>query len=136
MIMVALTSNLVMYTLYSGILEKLPDDSSLKLIDIWLLHGLLMPMVVFITLATNELLKIKLPNETKHFASIKSPALSDYWVKIGTKTVKVVPENVPMAKEEGSWEKKRKSCMLVCKVIMPTFSIIFIVVYFAVCLSD
>ena len=28
MIMVALTSNLVMYTLYSGVQEKLPDDSS------------------------------------------------------------------------------------------------------------
>ena len=39
MIMVALTSNLVMYTLYNAILEKMPEDSSLKLIDIWLLHG-------------------------------------------------------------------------------------------------
>ena len=55
-ITVALTSNLVMYTLYNGIQEKLPEVSSLKLIDIWLLHGLLMPMVVFVILATNELI--------------------------------------------------------------------------------
>ena len=35
-IMVALTSNLVMYTLYSGIQSELPKDATLKLIDIWL----------------------------------------------------------------------------------------------------
>ena len=57
--MVALTSNLVMYTLYHSIQDKLPEDSSIKLIDIWLLHGLLMPMVVFVTLAANELIHPK-----------------------------------------------------------------------------
>ena len=46
-IMVALTSNLVMYTLYNTIQEQLPPDSNLKLIDAWVLHGLTMPMVVF-----------------------------------------------------------------------------------------
>ena len=59
MIMVALTSNLVMYTLYHSIQDKLPEDSSIKLIDIWLLHGLLMPMVVFVTLTANELILSK-----------------------------------------------------------------------------
>ena len=54
--MVALTSNLVMYTLYSSIQAELPKDSSLKLVDVWLLHGLLMPMVVFVILAMNELI--------------------------------------------------------------------------------
>ena len=60
MILVALTSNLVMYTLYNAILEKMPEDSSLKVIDIWLLHGLLMPMIVFIVLAANELMMSKI----------------------------------------------------------------------------
>ena len=59
-IMVSLTSNLVMYTLYSAIQEKLPEDSSYKLIDYWLLHGLVMPMVVFIVLAINELANSRL----------------------------------------------------------------------------
>ena len=56
MIMVSLTSNLVMFTLYSSIQEKLPEDSSFKLIDVWLMHGLLMPMVVFVVLVADELL--------------------------------------------------------------------------------
>ena len=56
MIMVSLTSNLVMYTLYSSIQEKLPEDSSFKFIDVWLMHGLLMPMVVFLVLVVDELL--------------------------------------------------------------------------------
>ena len=53
-IMVSLTSNLVMYTLYSSIQEKLPEDSSFKLIDVWLMHGLLMPVVVFLVLFADE----------------------------------------------------------------------------------
>ena len=47
LIVVSLTSNLVMFTLYTAIQEKLPEDSNFKLIDIWLLHGLIMPMIVF-----------------------------------------------------------------------------------------
>ena len=39
-ITVSLTTNLVMYTLNRRVQEKLPDDSSLKLIEIWLLHNL------------------------------------------------------------------------------------------------
>ena len=54
-IMVNLTSSLVMYTLYNAIQEDLPADSSLKLIDLWLLHGILMPMVVFTILAISEI---------------------------------------------------------------------------------
>ena len=62
LIMVSLTSNLVMYTLYNAIQADLPEDSTLKLIDIWLLHGLVMPMVVFIVLAVNELVASKGPH--------------------------------------------------------------------------
>ena len=50
---VALTTGLVMQTIYNGIQEKLPENSSFKLIDAWLLHGTLMPMVVFVILACN-----------------------------------------------------------------------------------
>ena len=56
-IMVALTSTLVMYTLYTGINDKLPVSSSIKMIDIWLLQGILTPFLVFIVLAISKLLK-------------------------------------------------------------------------------
>ena len=46
--MVALTSMLVMYTLYSSTTQVLPKTSYMKMIDIWLLPGLLLPFVVFV----------------------------------------------------------------------------------------
>jgi hypothetical protein len=47
-IMVSLTSMLVMYTLYQSISGSLPQTAYLKMIDVWLLFGLLMPFVVFL----------------------------------------------------------------------------------------
>ena len=86
-IMVALTSNLVMYTLYSAIQEKLPEDSSIKLIDIWQLHGLLMPMVVFVLLVIKEILR---QNRVKRKAMVKSTKVSsDYKLKIGAKKITI-----------------------------------------------
>ena len=46
-IMVALTAMLVMYTLHQSITATLPKTASLKLIDIWLINGLLVPFLVF-----------------------------------------------------------------------------------------
>jgi hypothetical protein len=46
--MVALTSMLVMYTLYQSSAASLPQTSYLKMIDVWLLPGLLLPFVVFL----------------------------------------------------------------------------------------
>jgi len=47
-IMVSLTAMLVMYTLYQSISGTLPQTAYLKMIDVWLLFGLLMPFVVFL----------------------------------------------------------------------------------------
>ena len=45
--MVALTAMLVMYTMYQSTAQSLPQTSYLKMIDIWLLPGLLIPFLVF-----------------------------------------------------------------------------------------
>ena len=42
-IQVSLTSMLVMYTLYQSIAVSLPQTAYLKMIDVWLLFGLMMP---------------------------------------------------------------------------------------------
>ena len=55
-IMVALTAMLVMLTLYDSINGNLPTTGSLKLIDIWLLTGLILPFLVFLTLLSVKLL--------------------------------------------------------------------------------
>ncbi len=49
-IMVALTAMLVMYTLYQSVTDSLPATSYLKMIDIWLLAGLILPFVIILIL--------------------------------------------------------------------------------------
>ena len=121
LIMVALTSNLVTYTLYNAVQDALPDDSSLKLIDMWLLHGLLMPMIVFLVLVINELMSKK--------------ARGDFHEKKGTKvansTIVVSPKN---SEEEGALESRWKKCMCIGKMIIPITSVLFMIMFFAICL--
>ena len=118
MIMVALTSNLVMYTLYNAILEKMPEDSSLKLIDIWLLHGLLMPMIVFIVLAANELIMSK----TKTGRNIMS----------GTKVANSAVVT-SASKENSSSLTRMQTCMTICKALIPITSVLFMTTFFVIC---
>ena len=117
LIMVALTSNLVMYTLYSSVQAELPKDSSLKLVDVWLLHGLLMPMIVFVTLAINELINSR---STEISKNIK---IADHTVVVsGQKNF----DNTPAI-------NKIKTCMHTCKSIIPIVSVVFIVTFFFIC---
>ena len=110
MIMVALTSNLVMYTLHSTIQEKLPDDSSMKLIDMWLVHGLVMPMVVFVVLSINRIMCSQATD----------------------KTTKANSSARNSTKEEQS---TRKIFMKMCKVVIPTTSALFIIAFSIVCIN-
>ena len=55
-IQVALTTALVMYTLYGSVLDKLPDTGTIRMVDVWLMHGLLVPFVVFLALVSSKLL--------------------------------------------------------------------------------
>ena len=45
--MVSLTTMLVMYTLIQSNSVSLPNTAYLKMIDIWLMHGLIVPFCVF-----------------------------------------------------------------------------------------
>ena len=55
-IMVALTAMLVMYTLFQSVAVSLPATAYLKLLDYWLIFGLIMPFFVFSAEVINELL--------------------------------------------------------------------------------
>ena len=121
MIMVALTSNLVMYTLYSAIQAKLPEDSSYKLIDFWMLHGLLMPMVVFIVLAINELMNSKLLSKN-NFNKKTRVANSSFKTK--------------KTEQSPSMNKKMKTCMALCKFSIPVISLLFMTFFFIACLNQ
>ena len=124
MIMVALTSNLVMYTLYSSSSEKIPEDSTLRLIDIWLLHGRLMPMVVFVVLAMNELLK----NKSNTNTILPTTTLqTNPTIKVAFKS-----EN---GREADSILQKSRRYLNICKVLIPT-SVLFIIIFFVICLMQ
>ena len=58
-IMVALTSMLVTYTMYQSISEYLPHTSYLKMIDIWLIGGLLFPFFIITILVIMDSLVMK-----------------------------------------------------------------------------
>ena len=118
-ITVALTANLVMYTLYKNIEEKLPEDSRLKLIDIWLLHGLLMPMIVFILLVTGELIR----SEDKDSDSFRNGS------KVAGSHVKIPPQNM----ENNKKQKNHKNLTFcACRFIIPLVSVTFIITFFVV----
>ena len=55
-IMVALTAMLVMYTLFQSVAISLPTTAYLKLLDYWLIFGLIMPFFAFSAIIFNELL--------------------------------------------------------------------------------
>ena len=56
-IMVALTAMLVLYTLFQSISENMPPTAYLKLLDIWLIFGLILPFIIFIIEVSWELMK-------------------------------------------------------------------------------
>ena len=119
LIVVALTSNLVTYNLYNSVHELLPQVSSLKLIDIWLLHGLVMPMVVFITLVANEMINSK---ETAKFKS----------VKVGNSAVRTSGQN----DKETAYCNKIRNRIFICKAAIPTISGVFILSFFMICIVN
>ena len=47
---VTVTTMLVMYTLYQAVSHKLPPTSYIKMIDVWLIFGLILPFCVFFLL--------------------------------------------------------------------------------------
>ena len=58
-IMVALTTLLVMYTLHQSISSQLPKTSYMKMIDIWLMFCLTIPFLVFVAEVVSETLRYR-----------------------------------------------------------------------------
>ena len=56
-IMLAITAMLVMYTLYQSASSALPKTAYLKMVDIWLIFGLVVPFIVFLILMALEIMR-------------------------------------------------------------------------------
>ena len=62
---VTLTTMLVMYTLYQAVSNKLPPTSYIKMIDVWLIFGLILPFCVFFLLVLIDHLRDRCERKTK-----------------------------------------------------------------------
>ena len=60
---VTVTTMLVMYTLYQAVSHKLPPTSYIKMIDVWLIFGLILPFCVFFLLVLIDHLPSVRPGE-------------------------------------------------------------------------
>ena len=119
-IMVSLTANLVMFTIYNSIQGELPKDPHLKLIDAWFLHCLIMPMVVFILLVTNEVMVY----DATELAQCK----------VTTIQVKGPRRRSGSLVSDPGVNKKEKDSLFirVCQIVVPAISSIFTLAFFTV----
>ena len=87
-IMVALTSMLVIYTLHQSISSNLPQTSYMKMIDIWLFSGLIVPFIIICILVVLDHLKLKESNEV---IDLKKEGKKTKWnSKMFLKTMQIV----------------------------------------------
>ena len=86
-IMVALTAMLVMYTLYQSLSDNLPQTAYLKMIDVWLFAGLMLPFIIIcILIALNALVLY----ENKQVISLRSGKKNHCKSKYFMKTMQIV----------------------------------------------
>ena len=98
-IMVALTAMLVMQTLFQSISSSMPTTAYLKLLDYWLIFGLIMPFFVFVILVFWELKAIKVP-DVDTTAGMYGPSMEKL----------IVPMNC-------------------CKYVLPILTVVFVISY-------
>jgi hypothetical protein len=105
-IMVALTSMLVMYTLYQSISNTLPQTGYFKMIDIWLLVGLILPFFIIIVLIL-----------------VDSYRLND--------TYNSIMKDTPLEKDLKSPERRRKSLNILkwAQYLFPLSTLALIVIF-------
>ncbi len=116
-IMVSLTSMLVLYTLYQSIAVSLPRTAYLKMIDIWLLFGLMIPFFVFLLEVFFELFK---ENEKKVLSEVKNIDLKNSITSISN----IVREE----KNYISVDKMKKTC----QIFVPFVTFSFILLYWCI----
>ena len=85
--MVALTTMLVVYTLHQSISSTLPPTAYLKMIDIWLFGGLIVPFIIIGILISFDYLVIKEANQVVYIGKDKKSRWNSKLVK---KSVQII----------------------------------------------
>ena len=123
-IMVSLTSMLVMYTLYQSVVNSLPATSYLKMIDLWLLAGLILPFICFIFLIAVDNV---LPPSVTHGYPPEYPGITRVDVK------PILGDDLKNPKQQ----RKRTTCKLLrfAQITVPSATLIFFIVFFYIGLT-
>jgi hypothetical protein len=111
-IMVALTSMLVMYTLYQSVADTLPQTAYLKMIDIWLLAGLILPFFVVMVQIAVDTVEDQCSNSEDEVQPYK-------------------------ANSKFTLKRQRNICLYIIKFtkfLIPLGSLIFAIVYWTIAL--
>ena len=116
----AITSMLVMYTLNQSVSSKLPATAYMKLIDVWLLFGLLLPFVIIILLILMEHLPPTHNSQVAPAAAVKISSAAS--VKKGS----------PEQKTENGFFLSKNSVTKFARYTLPVFEIVFVSLYAAI----
>ncbi len=125
--MVALTSMLVMYTLYQSVSDSLPKTPYLKMIDIWLLAGLVIPFIVYIFLISLQIM-IDMNSEQE---TDKQDDCSITKVYPANKEAYADPELL-LNPQKSSSRSKANKCPKICKSLIVAFTVAFVLTYWGV----
>ena len=100
---VSITAMLVMYTLNNSIASKLPQTSTIKFIDIWIIYGLFLHFIIIILLVLIE----HLP-EKNNLVFVEN-----------SKTAEMQRQNI----------SAKDATKLFAQKILPIFEIVFLIIY-------
>ena len=112
-----------MYTLNQSVSSKLPATAYMKLIDIWLLFGLLLPFVIIILLILME----HLPPTDNQVAPVK--------ITSAATVKKVLVEGNPEQRTENSFFPSKSKVTRFARYILPVFEIVFVCLYAIIALA-
>ena len=110
-----------MYTLYSSVYATLPVTGDVKMVDVWLIHGLLNPFVVFMVLIASQMLTCK------YDADIKQNKIDE------GKAQTLGKWNIDSPKKIGVKGIKFQSA---CKFLMPVATAGFVLIFFIAALNN
>ena len=122
-IMVHLTTMLVMFTLYQSVSDSMPKTAYLKLIDIWLLYGIIVPFVTFVV---ETILILLAANDDQHDNDVKPNPLQ--------KRIDVAPnpENTNTDERIRAFVVRKRAKLVLkyaAQIVVPFANSVFIITY-------
>ncbi len=128
-IMVALTAMLVMQTLYQSVSGTLPSTAYLKMIDLWLLAGMLLPFVVFMVL----LLVDAVPDDLGQSNAVQPMTVTRIHVDSSVPRSALYTPPTPLKKDQNSVKKR---ILYAARIVVPSLTLVFFGLFFYSAISQ